>query len=40
MSNTPKTELDSAPLDTNTLIAERKGKLASLRASGVAYPND
>ena len=40
MSNTPKTELDSAPLDTNTLIAERRGKLAALRAGGVAYPND
>src|SRR5690606_13701908 len=27
-------------IDENHLIAERRGKLAKLRASGVAYPND
>ena len=26
--------------DENTIIAERRGKLAALRAGGVAFPND
>src|SRR5690606_41849484 len=29
-----------ASLDENHLIAERRGKLARLRADGIAYPND
>jgi lysyl-tRNA synthetase class 2 len=28
------------PQDENKLIAERRGKLAALRAGGIAYPND
>src|SRR5512142_936741 len=31
---------DSAPLDENKLIAERREKLRALRAHGVAFPND
>jgi len=30
----------SPPIDDNTLIAERRSKLAALRANGIAYPND
>jgi len=30
----------SAPVDENHLIAERRAKLAALRAQGVAFPND
>src|SRR3546814_20011426 len=30
----------SIATDENHLIAERRGKLAKLRAQGVAYPND
>jgi lysyl-tRNA synthetase, class II len=30
----------SPALDTNTLIQERKSKLAAIRAAGVAFPND
>ncbi len=30
----------SPPVDENRLIAERRAKLAAIRASGVAYPND
>ena len=26
--------------DENALIAERRGKLAAMRASGIAFPND
>jgi lysyl-tRNA synthetase class 2 len=40
MSTPTPTDTTLAPVDTNTLIAERKGKLAALRAKGVAYPND
>jgi lysyl-tRNA synthetase, class II len=29
-----------APIDENQIIAERRGKLAALRARGQAYPND
>ena len=31
---------DGAPADENALIAERRAKLARLRESGVAFPND
>ena len=31
---------DNRPIDENSLIAERRGKLATLRAQGVAFPND
>jgi lysyl-tRNA synthetase class 2 len=30
----------SAPLDDNALVAERREKLAAIRARGVAFPND
>ena len=29
-----------APADENQIIAERRAKLADLRAKGLAYPND
>ncbi len=35
----PDTDAE-APQDENRLIAERRGKLAALRAQGIAYPND
>src|SRR5450830_1790647 len=28
------------PVDENTIIAERRAKLAAIRAQGVAFPND
>jgi len=31
---------DVAPQDENQIIAERRGKLAALRAAKAAYPND
>ncbi|MGH8204471.1 MAG: OB-fold nucleic acid binding domain-containing protein, partial [Steroidobacteraceae bacterium] len=31
---------DGAPADENALIAERRAKLARLRESGIAFPND
>ena len=31
---------DGAPVDPNTIMAERRAKLARLREQGVAYPND
>ncbi len=31
---------DNLPIDENKLIAERRGKLAALRAQGIAFPND
>ncbi len=37
--NDPKNP-DSAPVDENRLIAERRAKLQSLREAGQAYPND
>ncbi|WP_229659194.1 lysine--tRNA ligase [Luteimonas terricola] len=30
----------AAPADENSLIAERRGKLAALRGQGIAFPND
>jgi len=36
-TNTPA---PTAPTDENSLIAERREKLAALRAAGVAFPND
>jgi lysyl-tRNA synthetase class 2 len=30
----------AAPVDENRLVAERRAKLATVRAAGVAYPND
>ena len=30
----------SAPPDDNQLIAERREKLATIRAQGIAFPND
>jgi lysyl-tRNA synthetase class 2 len=41
---TPTTPQDNAnnaaPVDENTIIAERRAKLATLRTQGVAFPND
>jgi len=34
------TDAQTPPQDENALIAERRAKLAALRAQGVAYPND
>src|ERR1700761_1616140 len=34
------TDDDLPPIDENRLIAERREKLKSLRAQGIAYPND
>ena len=34
------TDSPPTPLDTNQIIEERRGKLATLRAAGVAFPND
>ena len=31
---------DETPIDENKLIAERRAKLAAVRAAGIAYPND
>lgn len=31
---------DALPLDENTIIAERRAKLAALRTQGIAFPND
>ena len=31
---------NAAPVDENTIIAERRAKLAALRTQGVAFPND
>ena len=31
---------DTAPVDENKLIAERRAKLGALREAGIAYPND
>ncbi|RRS04399.1 lysine--tRNA ligase [Aquabacterium soli] len=38
-SATASTEA-AAPVDTNKLVAERREKLAAIRAQGVAFPND
>jgi lysyl-tRNA synthetase class 2 len=41
MSQPPVTPVPSVPAaDTNTLIAERREKLAAIRRRGVAFPND
>lgn len=37
---TMTTEPEVTPVDTNELIAQRRAKLAALRAKGNAYPND
>ena len=35
------TDADTQPqIDENHLIAERRAKLAALRAQGIAFPND
>jgi len=34
------TDPQPTPLDTNQIVEERRGKLAALRSSGVAFPND
>src|SRR5205085_2228142 len=34
------THASDAPVDENHLIAERRAKLAALRAQGIAFPND
>jgi lysyl-tRNA synthetase class 2 len=39
-ARTPKVPVDEPPQDENQIIAERRAKLAALRASGQAYPND
>ncbi len=36
----PDNAVPEAPVDENQIIAERRAKLARLRASGVAFPND
>ena len=38
--NTPKNSANTDPVDENHIIAERREKLAKLRAAGVAFPND
>ncbi len=40
MSDNKKSPVAPAPVDENQIIAERRGKLAGLRAQGNAYPND
>ena len=37
---TKQTQAEIAAEDENHIIAERRAKLAALRAAGVAYPND
>ncbi|HRH28881.1 MAG TPA: lysine--tRNA ligase, partial [Aquabacterium sp.] len=37
---TPETHAPEAQVDTNKLVAERREKLAVIRAQGVAFPND
>ena len=36
----PPSVVAPAPVDENQIIAERRGKLAEIRAAGVAFPND
>jgi lysyl-tRNA synthetase class 2 len=38
--NNAATGTSAAPVDENTIIAERRAKLAALRTQGVAFPND
>ncbi|HSR66135.1 MAG TPA: lysine--tRNA ligase [Xanthomonadaceae bacterium] len=40
MTQQPTTQATDAPVDENHLIAERRAKLAALRAQGIAFPND
>ena len=40
MTAQPPLAAASAPLDDNQLIAERREKLAAIRARGIAFPND
>jgi lysyl-tRNA synthetase class 2 len=40
MEPTSKPSAEPAPPDENNIVAERRAKLAKLRADGVAYPND
>jgi lysyl-tRNA synthetase, class II len=40
MSDTPASAEATTPTDDNRLIAERRAKLQSIRAQGVAFPND
>lgn len=37
---TEQTPAPQPPVDENSLIAERRGKLGALREKGIAYPND
>eukprot|EP01036_Dinobryon_divergens_P009681 gene9681-12949_t len=37
---TPSPSPVAAPQDENQLMVERQGKLAALRAAGIAFPND
>ena len=39
-ANTMTDETPQPPIDENHLIAERRAKLAALRAQGIAFPND
>ena len=39
-SNSSASAIEALPVDENKLIAERREKLASVRAQGVAFPND
>ncbi|MDB5989154.1 MAG: lysyl-tRNA synthetase [Herbaspirillum sp.] len=38
--NHAATGASAAPVDENTIIAERRAKLAALRTQGIAFPND
>ncbi|WP_372014094.1 lysine--tRNA ligase [Pseudoxanthomonas sp. 10H] len=40
MTQPNETAAPTAPVDENHLIAERRAKLAALRAQGIAFPND
>ena len=40
MSENQNAPEPQAPVDENQIIAERRGKLTALRASGNAFPND
>ncbi len=40
MTQPTETAAPTTPVDENHLIAERRAKLAALRAQGVAFPND
>jgi lysyl-tRNA synthetase, class II len=40
VNKTPDDKIPEAPVDENRLVAERRAKLADVRAKGIAYPND